>query len=108
MYLWLLLFRGDFLVCFSTPIVSLTEVRKKSEAKINGDKLGAPSGSAASLTHTFLQKISRKCKAKLERSQYAKILQKMFGCSSGTGSLDQPFRCEDFPAQAAQHTGVAK
>lgn len=56
MYLWLLLFSGDFLVCFSTPIVSLTEDHKKSEVKINGDKLGAPSGSAASLTHTHFFK----------------------------------------------------
>lgn len=34
-------------------MMSLTEVQKKSEAKINGDKLGAPSGSAASLAHTY-------------------------------------------------------
>lgn len=55
MYLWLLLFSKDFLVFFSTHMTSLIELQKKSEAKINGDKLGAPSGSAASLTHTFLQ-----------------------------------------------------
>lgn len=85
----------------------LIEVQMKSEAKINGDKVGAPSGSAASLTH-ISSKISRKCKAKLEKSQYAKVLQETFGCSSGIASLDELCKCEDFPIQAAQHSDVAK
>lgn len=62
-------------------MMSLIEIQMKSESKINGDKLGAPSGSAAPLTPTFCSKTSRKCKAKLEKPYYAKMLQEMFGCS---------------------------
>lgn len=56
----------DFLVCFFTPTMSLIEIQMKSEDKINGDKLGAPSGAAAPLTHMFCSKNARKYKAKLE------------------------------------------
>jgi len=72
-------------------MMSLIEIQMKSEGKINGDKLGVPSGSVAPLTHTFCSKTSRKCEAKLEKSHYDKMLQEMFGCSSGTGSPDQFF-----------------
>lgn len=49
-------------------MMSLIEIQMKSEDKINGDKLGAPSGSAAPLTHIFCSKTSRKREAKLEKS----------------------------------------
>lgn len=57
-----------FLVCFSTPMMSLIEIQMKLEDKINGDKLGAPSGSAAPLTQIFCSKTSRRREAKLEKS----------------------------------------
>lgn len=55
MYLWLCYF--GFSVCFSIPTMSLIEIQMKSEDEIYGDKLGAPSGSAAPLTHTFCSKL---------------------------------------------------